>query len=469
MSTYKDRKYVDATASMKAGMKKITITMFRWKPDYLTASTDFNNAVRDFKAADKLPEAIEALKQCSVCDLENEMIFSAGCKLLDAAKLQEKLGQFKEAIINYEKAAPFLELDDVNKASKAYSNAAKICKDDNGDQCVELLMKSCEVYEEHDQLHFSVDAFRNTLNTVLGMQRYDQAMHVLKRMKRVFKHLKQDRNIYKLFAAEVIIALAMNDPVKARNAFNKSLYNDAYLSSGECAATEDLLRAFETFDEEKFESSKLARDFNYIDSGAGRLVRQLKLGNIADGGVPVSGVIHERMFDDMKEEDGVDTDLTTDEDSSTLEKSAAAKAKEISDRNALFGASSNTSSMIPVDESDAARLAFFDSQSSTTNTAAPAALVVGDESNEERIEDVIEGVKVNEDEDEILEAVSFGELEYVEDALTNEEDLDEAIARAKKAASNVTKEDMAATLEKQKELLETTAENEDEDDDFDLT
>ena len=66
--------------------------------------------------------------------------------------------------------------------------------------------------------------------------------------------------------------------------------------------------------------------------------------------------------------------------SSTLEKSAAAKAKEIADRNALFGASSNTSSMVPVDESDAARLAFFDSQSSATNTAA--APVVNDKSNE---------------------------------------------------------------------------------------
>ena len=38
--------------------------------------------------------------------------------------------------------------------------------------------------------------------------------------------------------------------------------------------------------------------------------------------------------------------------------------------------------------------------------------------NRERKEDVIEGVKVNEDEDEILEAVSFGDLEYDEDALT---------------------------------------------------
>lgn len=81
--------------------------------------------MRDFKAADKLPEAIEALKQCSLCDYENDMIFSSGSKLMDAAKLHVKLGEFTEAIANYEKAAPLLELEDINKASKAYAAAAK--------------------------------------------------------------------------------------------------------------------------------------------------------------------------------------------------------------------------------------------------------------------------------------------------------------------------------------------------------
>ena len=72
MSTYKDRKLKDAVAAMKQGNKlyvsgyfklrarislfltcilcdnyctfRITVTIFRWKADYLAASSEFNNA-----------------------------------------------------------------------------------------------------------------------------------------------------------------------------------------------------------------------------------------------------------------------------------------------------------------------------------------------------------------------------------------------------------------------------------------
>ena len=58
---------------------------------------------------------------------------------------------------------------------------------------------------------------------------------------------------HKLFVCEIIINLALNRVDGARQDFSKSMYDDSYLSSSECAAAEDLLRAFETYDEERFE------------------------------------------------------------------------------------------------------------------------------------------------------------------------------------------------------------------------
>ena len=61
---------------------------------------------------------------------------------------------------------------------------------------------------------------------------------------------------HKLFVCEIIINLALNRVDLARQAFGRSMYDDSYLSTTECAAAEDLLRAFETFDQDKFEDLK---------------------------------------------------------------------------------------------------------------------------------------------------------------------------------------------------------------------
>ena len=99
----------------------------------------------------------------------------------------------------------------------------------------------------------------------------------------VFEDLKQPRNIHKNNLCQIVIYLACNDIVAARNAFGVHMNEDAYLPTDECAASEDLVRAYESFDDEKLTAVKANRTFHYVEGGIAKLVRNLRVGNTAVG------------------------------------------------------------------------------------------------------------------------------------------------------------------------------------------
>lgn len=73
-------------------------------------------------------------------------------------------------------------------------------------------------------------------------------------------------NRYKSYLTIIILCLANEDVVHAKEEFMENLQDSQYLKAKECEISESLITAFENCDSDELEAMQKGPKFNYLDN-----------------------------------------------------------------------------------------------------------------------------------------------------------------------------------------------------------
>jgi len=279
--------------------------LFKWSPDYLSAAMSYEKAAVSFKASRSLDDSVEA--HMSASEMHLKMGNEAGCaKNLEQAGsclmegnssqgIEARLKELERAADCYGRAAGLMREEGENgKAAanfglqaKAYVAALDSLPDAHTKReamiqgALQSYFASVDLYETSGRQAFGVDTLRGLLAFTIKIQQWNKTIEVLIKIMEVFKALKQDSTIHKLHFSTVIVNLKRNDFVAAQTSFRAGFDDNSYLRSDECAAAEDLLRAWENGDEEQVRNILRRPVMNFLERQITLLARDLSPFNVA--------------------------------------------------------------------------------------------------------------------------------------------------------------------------------------------
>mmetsp|Transcript_7053 Transcript_7053/g.14163 ORF Transcript_7053/g.14163 Transcript_7053/m.14163 type:complete len:489 (-) Transcript_7053:69-1535(-) len=290
-----------ARKHMTAAKGALKTSLFKWSPDYISAAHLYEKAAVSFKAAGDPEQAGDAYKCAAEANSKGDNENAAAKCWESAAEMhlsifrnQSKgieggLQQARTAADYYSQAVMiYRESGAASQASTALSKKGQVLADAAATlpeahkkrdalltEALECLMTSCEILEIANKLVFSKDTYRNTFNLVVRMRRWSDALQVLNKMIPVYKELNQTAGGFKLRLSAVIIQLQRNDLTAAKASFREGFDDTAYLSSDECAAAEDLLRAWEDMDEDAVRKVIARPVFQFLEREVALVARDL--------------------------------------------------------------------------------------------------------------------------------------------------------------------------------------------------
>ncbi|GBG27727.1 Gamma-soluble NSF attachment protein [Hondaea fermentalgiana] len=285
-------------ATAKSALKT---SMFKWSPDYVSAAHAYEKAAISFKAAGEPAESAEAYEKAAEAHAKAENEAGAAKCWESAADI--RLGFFRDqskgiegglaeakaaAALFGQAAMVYREEGMAAQASSALTKKGQALADGAASlpeahkerdplltEALQNMLAACEVLELHNKLVFSKDTYRNALNLVVKMRRWGDAIQVLSKMIPVYKDLNQTSGSHKLRLSAVIIHLQRNDLTAARAAFREGFDDADYLRSEECAAAEDLLRAWEALDVDEVRAVIARPVFTFLERQVALVARDL--------------------------------------------------------------------------------------------------------------------------------------------------------------------------------------------------
>jgi tetratricopeptide (TPR) repeat protein len=274
-----EKKYLEAEKLMKEADKLTTKTLFRWKPDWESASTMYENAGTYFKNA-KVPErAKDAFIRAANCFENMNLGFSAGKNYDAAAMMAKDLNSSEEAADLYEKASMFYRQENSpDKAAETLLKASKCVEDLNPDRAIQLSIAACDLYQEEEKELFSGQAFRSTISLLLRNNKIIQTIELLTKQQTIFEKTKNTHDLHKNFLSLIVLHLHRGDSVAANLVWETSCSNyPDFPVTKEGKASAELLDAFERSDPEALQKCVKQQVFEFLDNQIAKLAKGLKI------------------------------------------------------------------------------------------------------------------------------------------------------------------------------------------------
>ncbi|KDO25406.1 hypothetical protein SPRG_09348 [Saprolegnia parasitica CBS 223.65] len=276
-SSKKVREGDDALAKAE---KLLTTTMFRWSPDYMSASPYLEKAAEAFRAGQALDRAAKTYVRLAEVQHKNGAVFRAAMHMETAAKihLQYAPKQPQPAMQYYQMgSAYYSEMGELGKAAEMLMKGAAALEAVGVSDVKHMYLEACDLMETQDKPHFAVDVFRKTAAFLVKHKDYADAVVNYERQVALFRAMGQKENMYKSFASIIVLKCAMQDVIAADQAYMTHLQDDGFLSSDECALSEDLIGALKRSDDAQLQVVLKKPQWQYLDTCIGRLVRTLSL------------------------------------------------------------------------------------------------------------------------------------------------------------------------------------------------
>ncbi|EQC34417.1 hypothetical protein SDRG_08187 [Saprolegnia diclina VS20] len=276
-SSKKVREGDDALAKAE---KLLTTTMFRWSPDYMSASPYLEKAAEAFRAGQALDRAAKTYVRLAEVQHKNGAVFRAAMHMETAAKihLQYAPKQPQPAMQYYQMgSAYYSEMGELGKAAEMLMKGAAALEAVNVSDVKHMYLEACDLMETQDKPHFAVDVFRKTAAFLVKRKDYADAVVNYERQVALFRAMGQKENMNKSFASIIVLKCAMQDVIAADQAYMTHLQDDGFLSSDECALSEDLIGALKRSDDAQLQVVLKKPQWQYVDTCIGRLVRTLSL------------------------------------------------------------------------------------------------------------------------------------------------------------------------------------------------
>ncbi|KAI7887860.1 uncharacterized protein EV154DRAFT_426736 [Mucor mucedo] len=259
----------DGVKFMQQGEKAASKGLFR-KPDWDIAAGYYERAATAFKIAKSYDQAVQAYAKASEALFKADAIHLAGKAMESAAFiLAQNLNQPQRAAEAYQRASDyFMTQGSIDRAAEQLDKAGKALENVDVNASYEMYSKACTLYEQEDRGRFAVDIFKRAIALLIRNKKYDKAIDMLRRQSVILQKFTSRSHLYKANLSILILILAIGDDVEAGKQFS-------YMCGEEAEIGEDLLKAYDTRDQELLEQTVRLQHVTFLDNEVAKLARLL--------------------------------------------------------------------------------------------------------------------------------------------------------------------------------------------------
>jgi len=242
---------------MEAAEKCLQTGLFKWKPDYEGASSEFQQAAIAYTNANLKDLAINAHKKAATCYTQMKLEFSVAKHLEKAGDLSMDLNKYAEAAQLYETAAQSLISSESNeKAANCYTKASAACaKAGDVKKAISTMESALNAFEVDDKEYLSVDHYFTLSGFYISLSQWDEVLKVLDRLVQIYKKLEQPHNRYRCYLYYVIILINTKTPGKEIfDALGKFSSDEDFMQSPEYSLASSILGNVMSDDEQAWQN-----------------------------------------------------------------------------------------------------------------------------------------------------------------------------------------------------------------------
>ena len=280
MSRLDPSKAAEADKELKEGLKHVSTSLLKWKPDWLAAEPCFQRAARAFKQAGLMDSAVAAWRRAAdaahkLGNLKQAAVTLEGASR-EMAMAKDAAGKAEACRLMSECAALLIEAGEPVRASDLKLKAAKLAEGFDRELAVRLVDEVIEIFDgDDDKDVYAVDPLRKAMQTQMALGKHASAMRSMDKLFKIWTRLDQKHNLYKLVLSRVVLLLAAADPVAAQAEFDRHLDLPGFAPTDEAAAAEDMIGAFTEQDGEAMRKLLERNVFGYLDHAISAVARKL--------------------------------------------------------------------------------------------------------------------------------------------------------------------------------------------------
>jgi len=271
-------KRAEADSSMKEADKLSTKSLFRWKPDYDSASFLYEKAANGYRTAKAYDLAKYCFIRLSLCQTHMDVFYLAAKSIETAATMAKELKDTPECVRLLLEASKLYRTNGNSfQSADTMTKAAKLLEDTDLEQCIRLLMDSCELFELDDKDHFSGDTFKQTISMLLRHKKFFEAIELMLLQNKVFQKLDQKHDLNKSCLSVVVVSLLLDDVVGAKNKFTLFLDYPGFIHSDEGITAQELITAYDKNEADTVKKITQKHVFNFLDNQVAKIAKSLQL------------------------------------------------------------------------------------------------------------------------------------------------------------------------------------------------
>jgi len=262
---------------MRDAEKLMATSMFKWKPDFESAATEYQKAATCFKNAKAHEQAKEAFLKEADCSYKLKYLISAAQTLENAASMAKQMKRYEEAGEIYQRASQvYLENGSGDKAAELLAKAGETLKEVNMDKSGEYYADACELYVTEGKEQMGQETFRLAISIHLKLKKYFEALAILKKQTQAYQKVDNKSMLWKCFLSSIIIVLAMGDPVEANKQYQSFGAVEGFVATEEARLAAELLDAYEQGDQDKLTAVASKQHISFLEAEVARLAKSLK-------------------------------------------------------------------------------------------------------------------------------------------------------------------------------------------------
>lgn len=251
-------------------------SVWRWTPDYIQAGATFDKAGASLRASGQSDAACRAYERAVDCHLKGSGWESAVRSLAEAGKSLPA----RSADLARREAKLCLENGAKDRAADALARASAALEA-GGDAAtgLDLLCEAADLVDPDPDsgrnLVRGLEILRGLINRLVKAGRLPEAVRTATKLRTALVNAKQTSSMYKVILTLIILHLARGDVAAAQIQLNDAFQDSAFLRTDECAAAEDIVKAWLAMDAETVKKIGASRTCTNLEREVGYLARQL--------------------------------------------------------------------------------------------------------------------------------------------------------------------------------------------------
>eukprot|EP00055_Hartaetosiga_balthica_P011945 m.56142 g.56142 ORF g.56142 m.56142 type:complete len:403 (+) comp7786_c0_seq1:19-1227(+) len=293
-------KEAKAKTHLATAEKALKTSIFKWKPEYDVASSEFEKAGLHFKLAKLYERATEAYVRAAECHGNKECTstpYHVGKALESASTCAREAMNVKLSIDLLHQAAVQFRLTGKNApACAALEKAAKMSeKDGQFDVAHEIWLEVSDLFEEEGKPRQCKRPMESAISSALRAGNKDAAIKALERQANLLDGNANATFVYQSVLSLIVVHLSEEDFVAADKAHQYACSTfSGFGSSTEGMLSIRLLQAFEDNDDSELNEIKRNQTFSFLLADVSSLAKTLQL---SDMGVPTKRVDEDKARD----------------------------------------------------------------------------------------------------------------------------------------------------------------------------